>query len=251
MENLLPLLFSEIFKISSLVPTTLKSNDLLSIAKNFLQPPLILSPPTGTTEKVTRKSLLEEDRKNATKSPTPAPQLDKLPLETLKTACSEGKTEESKFFDDFPIIGKVAGGRTSGGSSSGKDRRNPATLRSPEKSSAADSPVGAAPAKTEESGDHPDRGRWRKQPTNKRKSEKQEIWRLYGPRKSRRAPDLPVGRAPAETEKSSHHPIRERRRKRRTNNRRSEETIGRTRKEERAASAMSSCPPASRGEQTD
>ncbi|KAJ8424457.1 hypothetical protein Cgig2_016224 [Carnegiea gigantea] len=39
MENLLPLPFFEIFNMSSLFPTTLRSNDLLSIATNFLHPP--------------------------------------------------------------------------------------------------------------------------------------------------------------------------------------------------------------------
>ncbi|KAJ8451509.1 hypothetical protein Cgig2_018143 [Carnegiea gigantea] len=133
MENLLPVPFSEIFKISSLVPTTLKSKDLLSIAKTFLQPPLIL-PTYCNHRKATRKSLSEEDRKKTTERPAPAPQLDKLLLETLKSAWSEGKTKENRKSGDFPITGKVAGGRIS------------------------------APAETEQAGHHPDRGNWRKQP---------------------------------------------------------------------------------------
>ncbi|KAJ8450790.1 hypothetical protein Cgig2_032415 [Carnegiea gigantea] len=48
-ENLLPLPFSEIFNMSSLLPITLRSNDLLSIATNFLHPPLIIPAKTSST----------------------------------------------------------------------------------------------------------------------------------------------------------------------------------------------------------
>ncbi|KAJ8431905.1 hypothetical protein Cgig2_013653 [Carnegiea gigantea] len=68
MENLLCLPFSEIFNMSSLFPTTLRSNDFLSIATNFLQPPSL-------------HRITEETKEQDTNQTTPQAQCaDKIPM---------------------------------------------------------------------------------------------------------------------------------------------------------------------------
>ncbi|KAJ8441681.1 hypothetical protein Cgig2_019068 [Carnegiea gigantea] len=65
-ENLLPLPFSESFSMSSLLPTTLRSKNLLSIATNFLQHPLIHNrgfPSSRTEETIEQDSSLRTPQK--------------------------------------------------------------------------------------------------------------------------------------------------------------------------------------------
>ncbi|KAJ8430214.1 hypothetical protein Cgig2_006722 [Carnegiea gigantea] len=123
-ENLLPLPFSEIFNMSSLLPITLRSNDLLSIATNFLHPPLIIPAKTSSAMQYEPES---DEKERARYQPR------------VQMAHRRSKRQDQ---DHLRAVLETESRKQSAG-------EIPASFRSPEKSPATDMPAPREPAGTD------------------------------------------------------------------------------------------------------